>query len=87
MERTGGERLTAPATMDTILDVFFEKVFSQLPRGALVSRYKRAELSDYFGTVIVGCVGAEHVSDYSLPDRCRRRHHNPLGVRRDGRDR
>ncbi|XP_052119974.1 uncharacterized protein LOC113216446 [Frankliniella occidentalis] len=48
--------------MDTILDVFFEKVFSQLPRGALVSRYKRAELSDYFGTVIVGCVGAEHVT-------------------------
>ena len=48
--------------MDTILDVFFEKVFSQLPRGALLSRYKRAELSDYFGTVIVGCVGGEQVS-------------------------
>lgn len=42
--------------MDTILDVFFEKVFSKLPRGALVSRYKREELCDYFGTVIVGCV-------------------------------
>ncbi|XP_034253084.1 uncharacterized protein LOC117652349 [Thrips palmi] len=48
--------------MDTILDVFFEKVFSKLPRGALVSRYKREELCDYFGTVIVGCVGAEQVT-------------------------
>lgn len=48
--------------MDTILDVFFEKVFAKLPRGALVSRYKREELSDYLGTVIVGCVGAEQVT-------------------------
>jgi len=47
--------------MDAILDVFYEVVFAPLPRGALLSRYKREEIVEYLGTVIYGCVSAGQV--------------------------
>lgn len=41
-------------TMDTILECIFEQVLTRLDRGCLMARYKRRQLTDYLGTVIMG---------------------------------
>lgn len=37
------------------MELYFEEVFENLDRDALISRVKRKELVEYFNTVIDGC--------------------------------
>lgn len=46
--------------MDVILDCIFEQVFTRLDRGCLLARYKRRQLTDYLGTVIMGSSADDH---------------------------
>lgn len=41
--------------MESILDCYFENVFSELARSSLLSWHKRQELTEYFTTVIESC--------------------------------
>lgn len=52
--------------MDLILDCVFVQVFAKLDRGCLLARYKRRQLADYLGTVILGSSGSD------TQDGCRR---------------
>lgn len=58
--------------MDVILDCIFEQVFTRLDRGCLLARYKRRQLTDYLGTVIMGS------SADDTQDGCRRAVHAAL---------
>lgn len=58
--------------MDVILDCIFEQVFTRLDRGCLMARYKRRQLTDYLGTVIMGS------SSDDTQEGCRRAVHAAL---------
>lgn len=54
--------------MESILDCYFDNVFEELPRGSLLSRQKRQELTEYFSMVIEACASAE---ECSISDGCK----------------
>lgn len=56
--------------METILECFFDNVFSDLDRGCLIARYKRRQLVDYFSTIIQGCCSSEE--DCSVQAACKK---------------
>ncbi|XP_004922688.1 uncharacterized protein LOC101745119 [Bombyx mori] len=49
--------------MDAFMELYFEEVFENLDRDALISRIKRKELVEYFNTVIDGCAKGQNKSD------------------------
>ncbi|XP_022199849.2 uncharacterized protein LOC111056762 [Nilaparvata lugens] len=41
--------------MESIIDCYFDNIFTQMDRGCLIPRYKRRQIVDYFSTVIRAC--------------------------------
>ncbi|RZF48541.1 hypothetical protein LSTR_LSTR011156 [Laodelphax striatellus] len=41
--------------MESIIDCYFDNIFTQMDRGCLIPRYKRRQVVDYFSTVIRAC--------------------------------
>ncbi|KYM83833.1 Ankyrin repeat and SOCS box protein 17 [Atta colombica] len=65
--------------MEVLIDCYFDRLFSEMERSCLASRYKRRELVSYFTDVINSCAEAE---DLDKQDVCERivlsalRYHN-----------
>lgn len=76
---TSFRTLVVPTTMDAILDCIFKQVFTHLDRGGLMARYKRRQLTDYLGTVIMGS------SADDTQEGCRRAVHAALRLHRTSR--
>lgn len=53
--------------MEVLIDCYFDRLFSEMERSCLASRYKRRELVNYFSDVINSC--AEGNKIYDIDDR------------------
>ncbi|XP_035724896.1 uncharacterized protein LOC118442834 [Vespa mandarinia] len=55
--------------MEVLIDCYFDKLFSELERSCLASRYKRRELVGYFSDVINSCAEAEKLDKQDVCER------------------
>lgn len=55
--------------MEVLIDCYFDKLFSELERSCLASRYKRRELVEYFSDVINSCAEAENLEKEDVCER------------------
>ena len=49
--------------MEVLIDCYFDKLFAQMERGCLASRYKRRQLVKFFSDVINSCAEGKGPKD------------------------
>jgi len=49
--------------MEVLIDCYFDRLFSEMERSCLASRYKRRELVSYFTDVINSCAEGNKIYD------------------------
>ncbi|KAF3420231.1 hypothetical protein E2986_01200 [Frieseomelitta varia] len=55
--------------MEVLIDCYFDKLFEEMDRSCLASRYKRREMVDYFSDVINSCSRAENLDKQDVCER------------------
>ncbi|EFN87128.1 uncharacterized protein LOC105180848 [Harpegnathos saltator] len=55
--------------MEVLIDCYFDRLFSEMERSCLASRYKRRELVNYFTDVINSCAEAENLDKQDVCER------------------
>ncbi|XP_020284317.1 uncharacterized protein LOC109855002 [Pseudomyrmex gracilis] len=55
--------------MEVLIDCYFDRLFSEMDRSCLASRYKRRELVNYFTDVINSCAEAENLDKHDVCER------------------
>ncbi|XP_054015429.1 uncharacterized protein LOC128896232 isoform X1 [Hylaeus anthracinus] len=55
--------------MEVLIDGYFDKLFAEMERSCLASRYKRRELVGYFSDVINSCAEAENLDKQDVCER------------------
>ncbi|XP_012287291.1 uncharacterized protein LOC105703454 [Orussus abietinus] len=55
--------------MEVLIDCYFDKLFAEMERSCLASRYKRRELVRYFSDVINSCAEAENLETEDVCER------------------
>ncbi|RLU22978.1 hypothetical protein DMN91_005256 [Ooceraea biroi] len=55
--------------MEVLIDCYFDRLFSEMERSCLASRYKRRELVNYFSDVINSCAEAENLDKQDVCER------------------
>ncbi|XP_032665562.1 uncharacterized protein LOC116841578 [Odontomachus brunneus] len=55
--------------MEVLIDCYFDRLFSEMERSCLASRYKRRELVNYFTDVINSCAEAESLDKQDVCER------------------
>lgn len=55
--------------MEVLIDCYFDRLFSEMERSCLASRYKRRELVNYLTDVINSCAEAEHLDKQDVCER------------------
>jgi len=53
--------------MEVLIDCYFDRLFSEMERNCLASRYKRRELVNYFTDVINSCAEGNKIYDIDVP--------------------
>lgn len=52
--------------MEVLIDCYFDRLFSEMERSCLASRYKRRELVNYFTDVINSCAEGNKIYDINV---------------------
>ncbi|XP_043584895.1 uncharacterized protein LOC122568793 [Bombus pyrosoma] len=55
--------------MEVLIDCYFDKLFAEMERSCLASRYKRREMVGYFSDVINSCSAAENLDKQDVCER------------------
>ncbi|XP_076664743.1 SOCS domain-containing protein stops [Andrena cerasifolii] len=55
--------------MEVLIDCYFDRLFAEMERSCLASRYKRRELVSYFSDVINSCAAAENLDKQDVCER------------------
>lgn len=53
--------------MEVLIDCYFDRLFAEMERSCLASRYKRRELVNYFTDVINSCAEGNKIYDINVP--------------------
>lgn len=53
--------------MEVLIDCYFDRLFSEMERSCLASRYKRRKLVNYFTDVINSCAEGNKIYDIDIP--------------------
>ncbi|XP_033323716.1 SOCS domain-containing protein stops [Megalopta genalis] len=55
--------------MEVLIDCYFDRLFAEMERSCLASRYKRREMVGYFSDVINSCAAAENLDKQDICER------------------